>query len=105
VEAAMKRGRVRYDVFETPCRFEIVGEAETQVHREGVRRVRVRLREKCAADEAAEVEIARDVAAATAAEIVGIPASCVAQLESAVAKYGCFSVGTLSEGFEVRRTR
>jgi hypothetical protein len=89
----------RYDVFgcDVPA-FEIVSDEEMLQAR------------SYAADDfdhkvAAEmVKIAHDVTAATAAELVGLPASWIGRLEDEVAQYGAFCAGNLEESFEVRRT-
>ena len=50
------------------------------------------------------VQIARGVTAATAAELAGLPASWIGQLEGGVARDGVFCVGNLQESSEVRST-
>jgi hypothetical protein len=50
------------------------------------------------------IPIARDVTAATAAELVGLPVCLIGRLEDEVAQYGAFCSGNLQESFEVRRT-
>jgi hypothetical protein len=50
-------------------------------------------------------ELARDVSAATAAELVGLSVSWVNRLERHVAKYGSLKVGNIAEDFVVRRTQ
>jgi hypothetical protein len=49
------------------------------------------------------VEIARGVTAVTAAELVGLSAHSVGELEAGVAQDGAFCIGNLRESFEIRR--
>jgi hypothetical protein len=50
------------------------------------------------------VVMAHDVSAATAAELVGLPASWVNRLERHFAEYGSLNVGNVSEDFKVWRS-
>jgi hypothetical protein len=89
---------VRYDVFERvggETAFELVSYEETQSGRLPL----------LIDDLGGEmVEFAHGVSAATAAELVGLPASSVHWLENHVAEYGSLAVGNFSEDWEVRRT-
>jgi hypothetical protein len=51
------------------------------------------------------VVMAHDVSAATAAELVGLPANWVDRLERHVAEYGSLNVGNVSEDFKVWRSQ
>ena len=91
----------RYDVFDLSSgggAFEVVSDEEM-----------ARLRDQCDTgdtddDDGGEaVEIAHDVSAATAAELVGLRPTAVAWLERQVAEHhGVFGVGNLTEHWQVR---
>ena len=51
------------------------------------------------------VKIASAVSAATAAELVGLPAHRVDYLEREVAEHGVFGIGNLKDNYEVRLSR
>jgi hypothetical protein len=92
----------RYDVFDLSSgggAFEVVSDEEM-----------ARLRDQRDTgdtddDDVVEVEVAHAVTAQVAAELVGLPPSSVGWLERHVAEYGSFGVGSLTENWEVRRTR
>jgi hypothetical protein len=86
----------RYDVFErSEPAFELVSDEEMQ---------RAHSHANDFDDEAVEVvKIARDVTAATAAELIGLSAHLIGELEEGIARDGAFCVGNLQESFEVRR--
>jgi hypothetical protein len=50
------------------------------------------------------VELAHDVSAATAAELVGLSGKWVDRLERHVAEYGSLNVGNVSEDWQIRRS-
>jgi hypothetical protein len=97
---------IRYDVIERvggePA-FELVSDEE-MAHFHDQRGV-ARDTDNTGDDKAVEVEVAHAVSAATAAELVGLPPSWVERLERHIAEFGSFGVGSLTENWEVRRTR